>query len=111
MGATLLVTLLIATKVCNARDIPDREIRQDAKEPGEMTNALNYLAELDKYYSNAARPRQRRVQQNLSSALERLSAIKNYYSEMGRSRFGKRSSPAMMGSRNPYDIYLPAAYD
>ena len=55
--ATLLVTLL-ATKVCNARDIPDREIRQDgAKEPGEMTNALNYLAELDKYYSNAARPR------------------------------------------------------
>ena len=55
--ATLLVTLLIATKVCNARDIPDREIRQDAKEPGEMTNALNYLAELDKYYSNAARPR------------------------------------------------------
>lgn len=26
-------------------------------EPGEMTNALNYLAELDKYYSNVARPR------------------------------------------------------
>merc|ERR1712008_420089 len=73
-------------------------------QPGEMTNALNYLAELDKYYSNVARPsidmlRVRRVNQNLSSALEKLSAIKNYYSEMGRSRFGKRSSPAMMSKK------------
>merc|ERR1719464_1441772 len=80
-------------------------------QPGEINSALNYLAELDKYYSNVARPRNRRVDQNLSSALERLSAIKNYYSEMGRSRFGKRSSPAMMSSRNPYEIYVPAAYD
>merc|ERR1712088_1173843 len=89
---------------------------EGGNQPGEMTNALNYLAELDKYYSNVARPsidmlRVRRVNQNLSSALEKLSAIKNYYSEMGRSRFGKRSSPAMMSSRNPYEIYVPAAYD
>ena len=55
--ATLIVTVLIAGKA-SAREIPGREIRQDAGDrPGEMTNALNYLAELDKYYSNAARPR------------------------------------------------------
>merc|ERR1711997_756728 len=90
---------------------------EGGNQPGEMTNALNYLAELDKYYSNVARPsidmlRVRRVSQNLNSALERLSAIKNYYSEMGRSRFGKRSSPTLgIGSRSPYEIYIPASYD
>lgn len=31
--------------------------QDEAGQPGEMTNALNYLAELDKYYSNVARPR------------------------------------------------------
>ena len=55
--ATLLVSVLTTGKA-SARDIPGREIRQDAGDrPGDMSNALNYLAELDKYYSNAARPR------------------------------------------------------
>merc|ERR1712203_852601 len=82
-------------------------------QPGEINSALNYLAELDKYYSNVARPsldmlRNRRVDQNLSSALERLSAIKNYYSEMGRSRFGKRSGGTMY-AKSPVDnmMYYP----
>ena len=36
---------------------PIREIRaKDGSEPG-MTNALKYLEELDKYYSQVARPR------------------------------------------------------
>jgi len=85
-----------------------------------MSNALKYLEELDKYYSQVARPRiaslpiyrQRRVEQNLSSALERLSAIKNYYSEIGRPRFGKRALP------NPYAkssldnmMFSPQGYD
>ena len=43
---------------------------------------LNY----DKRIASLPIYRQRRVEQNLSSALERLSAIKNYYSEIGRPR-------------------------
>merc|ERR1711976_798458 len=58
----------------------------------EMTDALKYLEELDKYYSQVARPRQRRVGQNISSALKKLTEIKNFYNEAARPRFGKRSS-------------------
>merc|ERR1711993_212157 len=90
-----------------------RETREAEGVEGGMTNALKYLEELDKYYSQVARPsfslaRQRRVEQNLSSALERLSAIKNYYSEMGRSRFGKRSGGTMY-AKSPVDnmMYYP----
>merc|ERR1712083_540566 len=51
-------------------------------QPGEINSALNYLAELDKYYSNVARP-----------------------------RFGKRSSPTLgIGSRSPYEIYIPSLH-
>jgi len=112
---TLLALAVLVMTLSQASAKPSAQA-EAGNQPGEMTNALNYLAELDKYYSNVARPsidmlRVRRVNQNLSSALEKLSAIKNYYSEMGRSRFGKRSSPAMMSSRNPYEIYAPAAYD
>merc|ERR1712141_709672 len=85
-----------------------RETREAEGVEGGMTNALKYLEELDKYYSQVARPRQRRVEQNPSSALERLSAIKNYYSEMGRSRFGKRSGGTMY-AKSPVDnmMYYP----
>merc|ERR1712029_515706 len=75
MTAMLRWTLLALALVLTLSEISAKPAAQaERSEPGEMTNALNYLAELDKYYSNVARP-----------------------------RFGKRSSPAMMGSRNPYD--------
>lgn len=31
--------------------------QEEGERPGEMTNALKYLEELDKYYSQVARPR------------------------------------------------------
>jgi len=63
---------------------------------------LKYLEELDKYYAQVARPRERRenrerrVGQNVASALQKLQSIKDYYSEAGRPRFGKRSSPQQL---------------
>lgn len=77
--------------------------RSDANGEG-MDEALKYLEELDKYYAQVARPRERRgdsasfvverrVGQNVASALQKLQSIKDYYSEAGRPRFGKRSSP------------------
>merc|ERR1711879_214130 len=101
----------MGASAANIRGMSIRDIRSamgDSGEGGEVTDALKYLDELDKYYSQVARPRdvtniqrwrrtepesrQRRVGQNMASAFEKLSQIKNYYNEAGRPRFGKRSS-------------------
>ena len=49
----LAVVMTLWTSGASAKPTAQAESNQ----PGEMTNALNYLAELDKYYSNVARPR------------------------------------------------------
>lgn len=52
-----VVTVVVATFSEVSGAPPIREIRaKDGSEPG-MTNALKYLEELDKYYSQVARPR------------------------------------------------------
>ena len=49
-----LAVLVMALSQTSAKPTAQAE---GGNQPGEMTNALNYLAELDKYYSNVARPR------------------------------------------------------
>jgi len=77
-------------------------LRRSGADGEGMDEALKYLEELDKYYAQVARPRERREQrerrvgQNVASALQKLQSIKDYYSEAGRPRFGKRSSPLQL---------------
>eukprot|EP00095_Tigriopus_kingsejongensis_P001815 maker-scaffold10_size831480-snap-gene-3.20 protein:Tk01815 transcript:maker-scaffold10_size831480-snap-gene-3.20-mRNA-1 annotation:"neuropeptide f" len=97
---TLAAIVCFLSEAAQARPSAGEAFEQEE----DMSDALKYLEELDKHYAKLARPRQRRVGQNMASALEKLSQIKNYYNEAGRPRFGKRSGlPEPMLSM--YDRY------
>ncbi|CAB4056914.1 unnamed protein product [Lepeophtheirus salmonis] len=69
----------------NPQSNPERETLPDP---------LKYLEELEQIYSQYDRPKERRVGNNMASALKKLSQIKDFYNEAGRPRFGKRSGRA-----------------
>eukprot|EP00096_Caligus_rogercresseyi_P015162 TRINITY_DN7602_c0_g1_i1.p1 TRINITY_DN7602_c0_g1~~TRINITY_DN7602_c0_g1_i1.p1 ORF type:complete len:114 (+),score=30.05 TRINITY_DN7602_c0_g1_i1:32-373(+) len=56
-----------------------------------LSDTFQYLNDLQRMYSTFNRPKERRVGNNMASALKKLSQIKDFYNEAGRPRFGKRS--------------------
>ncbi|TRY76981.1 hypothetical protein TCAL_15914 [Tigriopus californicus] len=93
-GLALVAVFCFLSETAQARPSAGEAFDQE----DEMSDALKYLEELDKHYAKLARPRQRRVGQNMASALEKLSQIKNYYNEAGRPSYD-------------IDLTAPASYE
>merc|ERR1712150_53283 len=80
---TLFLTLALILTFSAFEGVKGRPNGQEERRDGGMSNALKYLEELDKYYSQVARP-----------------------------RFGKRAIPSMY-AKSPMDniMFSPQGYD
>nr|WLV89620.1 neuropeptide-F-2 [Gecarcinus lateralis] len=99
MCRQLLTALVVGVIFVGALEMGGAEGKPDPTQLAAMADALKYLQELDKYYSQVSRPSPRSAPGPASQiqALEKtlkflqLQELGKMYSHMARPRFGKRS--------------------
>ncbi|XP_067000504.2 neuropeptide F [Anabrus simplex] len=110
MQATRLAALRWTLTLCCVLSLAALAIKADAKPNDKnqleaMADALKYLQQLDKYYSQVARPSPRSEQPRSAGELTKventlkmlqLQALDRFYSGRTRPRFGKRADLNMM---------------
>jgi len=128
------LTLALILTFSAFEGVKGRPNGQEERRDGGMSNALKYLEELDKYYSQVARPSfddpwsksafnalrnqvvngnsQNRHRRAEEFAVETLKNLDSKYGHMSRPRFGKRALPNMYAKSSMDNLmFSPQGYD